>query len=62
MDFFKKWQLKSIGALRIKSLIKNWAVFIKGVSYVILFAKSIEYYNITKAASAIKYKIKLYIK
>jgi len=47
--------------LRIKSLVKSWAASIKGVSYIILFIRSIGYYNITKAALAIGYRIKLYI-
>jgi len=51
----------SIGALKIKSLVKSWAASVKGVSYIKLFTKSIEYYNVTKAALAIRYRIKLYI-
>jgi len=47
--------------LRIKSLVKSQAASVKGVSYIILFARSIGYYDITKAALAIRYKIKLYI-
>jgi len=47
--------------LKIKGLVKSWAAFIKGVSYIILFARSIGYYNITKMALTIGYRIKLYI-
>ena len=47
--------------LRIESLVKSQAVFIKGVSHIILFVRSIGYYNITKVALAIRYRIKLYI-
>ena len=59
--FFKKWQLKSIGVLRIESLVKSQAVSVKGVSHVILFARSIGCYNITKMASVIGHEIKLYV-
>ena len=51
----------SIGTLRIKYLVKSQAASIKGVSYIKLFIRSIRYYNITKAALAIRYRIKLYI-
>jgi len=61
VDFFKKWQLKSIGTLRIKSLVKSQAASVKGVSHVTLFIKSIGCHDITKAALAIGYGIKLYI-
>ena len=47
--------------LRIKSLVKSQAASIKGVSYIILFIRSIKCYNVTKAALAIRYRIKLYI-
>ena len=47
--------------LRIESLVKNQVAFIKGVSYIKLFARSIECYNIIKVALAIRYGIKLYI-
>ena len=47
--------------LRIKSLVKSQVTFIKGASHIKQFAKSIGCYNITKAALAIRYKIKLYI-
>ena len=60
-DFFEKWQLKSTGVLRIESLVKSWAVFVKGFSHVTLFVRSIGCYDVTKVASAIGYKIKLYI-
>jgi len=46
---------------RIKSLVKSRAVSIKGVSYIILFIKSIKCRNITKVALVIGYKIKLYV-
>jgi len=51
----------SIGALKIKSLVKSWAASVKGVSYIKSFVRSIRYYNTTKAALAIRYGIKLYI-
>ena len=51
----------SIGALRIKCLVKSRAASVKGVSYIKLFARSIKYYNVTKAALAIRYGIKLYV-
>ena len=60
-DSFKIWQLEFINILRIKSLVKSQVVFVKGVSYIKLFIRSIGYYNITKAALAIGYRIKLYI-
>jgi len=47
--------------LRIKYLVESRAALVKGVSYIKLFAKSIGYYNVTKAALAIRYGIKLYI-
>jgi len=47
--------------LRIKSLVKSRAASVKGVNYIILFARSIGCYNITKAALAIGYRIKFYI-
>ena len=47
--------------LKIESLVKNQVTSIKGASYIILFVRSIRCYNITKAALAIEYKIKLYI-
>ena len=50
-----------MGVLKIKYLVKSQAAFIKGVSYIKLFTRSIGCHNITKAALAIRYKIKLYI-
>jgi len=47
--------------LKIKSLVKSQAAFIKGVSHIILFIRSIGCYDVTKAALAIGYRIKLYI-
>jgi hypothetical protein len=47
--------------LRIKYLVKSRAASIKGVSYIKLFTRSIGYYDVTKAALAIGYRIKLYI-
>ena len=47
--------------LRIKSLVKSQVTFIKGVSHVILFTRSIGCYNVTKVILAIRYRIKLYI-
>ena len=47
--------------LRIKSLIKSQVAFIKGASHIKLFIKSIGCYNVTKAALAIRYRIKFYI-
>jgi len=45
----------------IESLVKSQAASVKRVSYIKSFAKSIGCYNITKAALAIRYRIKLYI-
>jgi len=50
-----------MGTSRIKSLVKSRAASVKGVSYITLFARSIGYRDVTKAASAIRYRIKLYI-
>jgi len=47
--------------LRIKYLVESQAALVKGVSYIKLFVRSIGYYNVTKAALAIRYRIKLYI-
>ena len=47
--------------LRIKSLVKSQAASVKGVSYIILFTRSIGCYNVIKAALAIRYRIKLYV-
>ena len=47
--------------LRIESLVKSRAISIKGVSYIKLFIRSIGYQGITKAALAIRHRIKLYI-
>ena len=51
----------STGALRIKYLVKSQAASVKGVSHIKLFARSIRCRDITKAALAIRYGIKLYI-
>jgi len=50
-----------MGTSRIKSLVKSRAASIKGVSYIILFIRSIGCHDITKAVSVIGYRIKLYI-
>jgi len=47
--------------LRIKYLVKSQAASVKGISYIKLFVRSIRYYNVTKAALAIGYRIKLYV-
>ena len=60
-DSFKKWQLKSIGASRIESLVKSQVTFIKGASHIKQFVRNIGCHDVTKAALAIRYKIKLYI-
>ena len=46
---------------RIKSLVKSQVAFIKGASHIKLFAKSIGCHDVTKAALAIRYGIKLHI-
>jgi len=60
-DSFEKWQLKSIGVLRIESLVKSQTASVKGVSHVKLFVKSIGCQDINKVALVIAYGIKLYV-